>query len=91
MRAEEFIKENSDIHVIAVDQTVDTEQGKVPNQAIKNWVVQTVDTNVNLAMLWKNPEGKIEMNSEIFGNQLFDTLYDARDYIQSEYNKIKFN
>ena len=91
MRAKEFLKENRDVHVIAIDQTVNTERGPVPNLDIKNWAVQTVDNNVNLAILWKNSEDKIEMNSEWFGKMTFDTLRDARDYIQLEYDKMRFN
>lgn len=91
MRAKEFIKENRDIHVIAVDQTVDTENGRVPNPDIKNWAVQAVANNANLAMLWKTPENNIEMDSEWFGKMTFNDLYGARDYIQSEYDKINFN
>lgn len=91
MRAKEFIKENRDIHIVAIDQMIDTEHGRVPNPNIKNWAVYTVDNTSNIGILWKNPEDKIEMDSAWFGNMVFDTLIDARDYIQSEYDKIRVN
>lgn len=91
MRSKEFIKENRDIHIVAIDQMIDTEHGSVPNPDIKNWAAQTVDNTSNLAILWKNPKGKIEMDSAWFGNMVFDTLTNARDYIQIQYSKLKVN
>ena len=88
MKARDFM---SPIHVIAINQVIDSPRGKVPNPNITDWVVQVVDGNINIAMIHKRVEdGKYELTSDFgrdFGSGVFASVIDARDWVEQQYMK----
>lgn len=79
------------IQVVAVDQTMVTPYGIYANPDIRNWVVQTIGDQAELAQLWKLGDDQIQMESDWFGALIFDNLVDARDYIQGELDRLTIN
>ena len=89
MRAWE-LNEDRDVHAIALNQTIPTERGMVPNPNITDWVVKTVDGNVEVGAVHKKEEGKFELTSD-FGNGVFDTIFEALEFVQTQYGNVRFN
>jgi len=79
-----------DIHVIALDQTIITAKGRVPNHDIRTWSIQTVD-DVPLALLHKLAPDLYKMESDWFGQHHFENLVDARDFVQDKLDHMQLN
>ncbi len=89
-KIDESMNVSRDVHAIALNQTIPTERGMVPNPNITDWVVNTVDGNVKVGTIHKNEEGKFELTSD-FGNDMFDTIFEALRFVQEKYGVVKFN
>ena len=79
------------VHVIAIDQTITTADGIIPNMDIRMWAIKTADDTIHLGILHKLASDLYRMDSDWFGQLYFENLVDARDYVQEELDNIKIN
>lgn len=89
-KLDETVNSSRDVHAIALNQTIPTERGMVPNPNITDWAVKTVEGGMKVGAVHKNEEEKFELTSD-FGNGIFDTIFEALEFVQTQYRNVRFN